>query len=152
MTAKDTPPMTQPPGDPMADWDLIDGYTRADALADGTLIAVPTDVAANAGFRCHVALTRAAWEDCVAWEAADNARKGTVQDEAGRLWDVAWMASREISRVRPGGHGPIPVPFAVFRVPRGGPATYPLPVGLVAWLGPGDDGEPVITITRPEED
>lgn len=138
------------PGGAMAGWDLIDGYTRADALAEGTLIAVPSDVAANAGFRCHVAITKAAWDDCIAWDAGDNTRKGTVQDEVGRLWDVTWMASRELSRVRLDRAGP--VPFTVYRVPRPGPVTRPLPAGLIAWLGPGDDGEPVITITRPEED
>jgi hypothetical protein len=144
--------MTHPdaPSDATARWDLIDGYTRADTLADSTLIAVAADVAANAGFRGHVAITKAAWDDCVAWDAGDNTRKGTVQDETGRLWDVTWMAARELGRVRPDSAGP--VPFTVYRVPRPGAATRPLPTGLIAWLGPGDDGEPVITITRPEED
>jgi hypothetical protein len=144
--------MTHPgsPDGATARWELIDGYTRADALADGTLIAVPADVAENAGLRCHVAISMAAWDDCVAWDAGDNARKGTVQDETGRLWDVAWMAGRELRRVRPDRAGP--VPFIIYRVPRPGVATRPLPAGLIAWLDPGDDGEPVITITRPEED
>jgi hypothetical protein len=134
----------------MAGWDHTDGYTRAAAIEDDTLIAVHADLAANAGFCCPVALTKAAWDDCVAWEAADNVRKGTVQDEAGRLWDVVWMAGRELDRVRPDRPGP--VPFTIYRVPRGGTTTHPLPAGLVAWLGPDDDGESVITITRPEED
>ncbi len=121
----------EPPGDPMAGWDLIDGYTRADALADGTLRAVSADVAGNARFRCPVAITRAAWDDCVAWDATDNARKGTVQDEDGRLWDVAWMAGRELDRIRP--EGPGPVPFTVYRVPRPGMTPHPLPAG--PWPG-----------------
>ena len=130
--------------------DLIDGYTRSEALADGLLIEVPADLAASAGFRCPVALTRAAWDDCVAWDATDSKRKGTVQDQDGRLQDVAWIAGRQLDRVGPDGPGP--VPFTVYRVPRGGATTHPLPAGLVAWLGPGDDGGPAITITRPEED
>jgi hypothetical protein len=140
----------RPAGDSAGGEDLIDGYTRAAALADGVLIAVPPGMAANAGFRCAVALTRQAWDDCVAWDATDNARKGTAQDQDGRLRDVAWMAGRELDRVRPDGPGP--VPFTVCRVPRAGMTTRQLPAGLVAWLGPGDDGEPVVTITRPEED
>jgi len=136
--------------DPAGGEDLIDGCTRAAALADGILIAVPPGMAANAGFRCPVALSRQAWDDCVAWDATDNTRKGTVQDQDGRLWDVAWMAGRELDRIRPDGPGP--VPFTVYRVPRDGMTTQPLPTALIAWPSPGDDGEPVITITRPEED
>ena len=47
-----------------------------------------------------VALTSAAWADCVEWADAIEARKGyTGQSESGRFWDVAWMlaSSRFIS-------------------------------------------------------
>src|SRR5262249_23700188 len=54
----------------------------ATSIRDGILI----DTAREAGIRYPVALTRAAWERCVAVPA------GVVcQDEPGRLWDVAWM-------------------------------------------------------------
>ena len=75
-------------------WPVISSYSRAEAIADGTLIAVPEKIAGEASWSCPVALTRAAWEDCVAWDATDNDRKGTLQSEDGRLWDVLWMASR----------------------------------------------------------
>jgi len=55
------------------DADLIHSYTRAEALADGTLIDV-SETAREAGFRVPVALTRAAWFDCVAWTAEDSQR------------------------------------------------------------------------------
>jgi hypothetical protein len=43
-------------------------------------------VAREAGIRYPVALTRAAWEKCVA------VPPGVLgQDEGGRLWDVLWM-------------------------------------------------------------
>jgi hypothetical protein len=65
--------------------DLIHAYTRADALRDGVLIDVSA-TAGEAGIRYPVALTRAAWERCVAVPPG-VAR----QDEAGRLWDVVWL-------------------------------------------------------------
>jgi hypothetical protein len=67
------------------DEDLIHRYTRADALRDGVLVDV-SQTAREAGFKFPVALTRAAWERCVA------VPPGVVcQDEAGRLWDLLTM-------------------------------------------------------------
>jgi hypothetical protein len=60
----------------------IHAYTRADAIRDGVLIDVSA-VAREAGIRYPVALTRAAWERCVA-----VAPGVLCQAEAGRLWDV----------------------------------------------------------------
>jgi hypothetical protein len=47
------------------DPDLISAYSRSEALADGLLVDV-TETAREAGFLYPVALTRAAWELCVA--------------------------------------------------------------------------------------
>jgi hypothetical protein len=44
---------------------VIHQYSRADALADGVLIDA-TELAREAGFRYPVALTSAAWHECVA--------------------------------------------------------------------------------------
>lgn len=124
---------------------VIYAYSRADAIADGTLIDV-TEPAREAGFRLPVALTAAAWADCVEWSAADSQRQ-TLQDEAGRLWDVVWMASiaaRQAQGER--------VAFQLYRVPRGGRATRPRLTTLHLHIGPGDAGEPVITILMPNED
>jgi hypothetical protein len=68
------------------------------------------------------------------------------QDEAGRLWDVLFLlvlAARrsEGAEVRFGVH--------VRNDNREG--TPPL-VQLKALCGPGDDGEPVITVMLPDED
>lgn len=138
--------MTRETGTGM-DWQLIHSYSRAEAIADGTLTEVPAKIAAEAGWTCPVAMTRAAWEDCVAWDEADNARKGTVQDEAGRLWDVVWMASRFTKGKRESR-----ALFPVHRVPRSGRAIMPRKVILAAVAGPGDDGELTITIMREGED
>ena len=53
----------------------IHSYTRAQAIEDGQLIDVST-VAREAGIVWPVALTSAAWDDCVAWTDETEARKG----------------------------------------------------------------------------
>ena len=68
--------------------DLIYSYSRAQAVSDGVLLYV-TDLAKEAGFRFPVALTSAAWADCVAWRAGS---RSNGQSEAGRLWDVLTTA------------------------------------------------------------
>jgi hypothetical protein len=58
--------------------DLIHRYTRADALRDGVLIDVSA-AAREAGIRWPLALTAAAWANCVAVPAG-----AVCWDEAGR--------------------------------------------------------------------
>ena len=124
----------------------IHGYSRAQALADGVLVDV-SEVAKEAGFRVPVALTVAVWEQCVAWSERDSARQ-TPQDESGRLWDVLWMAYIAARRAS----GSCRVPYQLHVVPRGGKATRSRLVTLHMHIGPGDDGEAVITIMQPHED
>jgi hypothetical protein len=136
----------------MNDWQIIHSYSRAQAIADGVLVAVPADIARQAGFIVPVALTRAVWDDCVAWTDADTDATGAPQDETGRLWDVLWMSShaarRSAGRCR----------VRLVRIPRDfrpddeNLEPEPQLVELVMAVGPGDCGEPVITIMQPGED
>ncbi len=127
---------------------LIDGgvmiyaYTRAQAIDDGTLVDA-SDLARDAGFKVPVALTAKVWVDCVAW---DQTREVTPQDETGRLWDVLAMAHLA-ARGRPHTGR---LSFSVLRIGCG--RLRPSRVTLALVLGPGDQGEPVITIMQPEED
>lgn len=127
------------------DADLIHRYTRADALEDGTLVDV-TETAKGVGFSIPVALTWTAWSDCIAWAEEDNERV-VYQDESGRLWDLLWMAinaarrNTEASRLE----------FKVLRVPRDSRTGQPVSVTLVLDIGPGDQGEAVITIGFAED-
>jgi hypothetical protein len=89
-----------------------------------------------------VALTAAAWAKCVTVPPGV-----TFQDEAGRLWDVAWMLACAIRR---GGSGP-EVRFAL-HVRNDNREGIPPLVRLKAVCGPGDDGAPCITVMLPEED
>ena len=138
---------TPPEGGLFHPSDLISSYTRAQAIADGVLIDV-TETAKEAGFRIPVALTRAAWADCVEWSETDTKRQ-VPQDQAGRLWDVLWMASNAIKRART---SICSVMFDLYRVPRGGLATKPRRATLQVICEPGDQGEPVVTIMLPGED
>ncbi|WP_374259067.1 DUF6573 family protein [Aquabacterium sp.] len=126
--------------------ELIYSFSRAQAIEDGVLIDV-TETAQEAGFRLPVALTSAAWHQTVEWTDVDT-RRQTPQDESGRLWDVVWMAYLAARRAS----GGCRVQFNVLVVPRGGAARRPRLMALVMNIGPGDDGEPVITLMLPNED
>lgn len=125
--------------------ELIYSYTRAQALEDGVLVDV-SDLAEEAGFRYPVAMTRAAWVDCVEWSDLDS-EKQICQSGVARLWDVLFLAAHAARR-SVGNH----LTFAVHRVPRDGHATQPDEVTLQMLIGPGDRGEPVMTILMLGED
>jgi hypothetical protein len=122
------------------DADLIHRYTRAEALADGVLIDV-TATARQAGFKYPVALTAAAWETCVAVPPGV-----ACQDEAGRLWDVLFLLALAAGR----SSGDL-IRFAVHVRNDNREGTPPI-VRLKALCGPGDRGEPVVTVMLPTED
>ena len=127
--------------------EVIYSYTRAQAIDDGVLIDA-TEMARNAGFKWPLALTVAAWADCVAWSEDDNEHQ-VYQDQSGRLWDVLFMAS---FAVRTANDADRQLQFGLQRIPRNGCSTESQRLALKLILGPGDDGEPVITIMLPEED
>lgn len=120
--------------------DVIHSYSRSQAIADGILIDVTT-TAKEAGLKLPVALTAAVKAKCVTVPA-----KVVCQDEAGRLWDVLWMLRHYISRSA--GGSVLTFHVRVRNTNRRG--TPPI-VTLKAVCGPGDNGEPVITIMLPEE-
>ena len=126
--------------------DEIYRYTRAQAIQDGVLVdAGPT--AKEVGFKLQVALTSAVWSDCVAWTDSDS-RKMPFQDQSGRLYDVLFMAAFAIRTSADSGGRLL---YELYRVPRDGYSTEAKPVTLKLIIGPGDQGEPVLTILLPEE-
>ena len=127
--------------------EVISVYTRAQALADGVLVDAGP-MAREAGFRWPVALTTAAWEDCVAWSESDSDRQ-THQDQSGRLWDVLFMAAYAARANAAAGPE---LRFELYRVSRDGHSTEAELTTLKLIVGPGDDGEPVMTILLPNED
>ena len=127
--------------------DVVSTYTRAQALADSVLVDAGP-LARDAGLTWPVALTAAAWDDCVVWTEADTQRQ-VYQDQTGRLWDVLLMAAHAIRRRSNTGRVLL---FDLYRVPRDGKATHPRRTTLKLFAGPGDAAEPVLTITLPHED
>ena len=127
--------------------DIISTYTRAQAIEDGVLIDISL-TAKEAGFEWPVAITAGAWADCVAWSDTDSQAQ-VYQDQSGRLWDVIFMAFQAISLSRETGDRLL---FRLYRVPRDGHSTDAELTTLKLIVGPGDSGEPVITILLANED
>jgi len=127
--------------------DIIDSYSRAQAIEDGVLVDV-TATAREAGIKYPTAITRAAYEKYVAWTAEDNERKGALQDESGRLWDVLSML--RFAALRSGGGSRLD--YTLYVVPREGPSVTAALVQLKSICGPGDTAAPVLTVMLPEED
>lgn len=124
---------------------VIYAYTRAQAIADGVLVDV-TETAEEVGFKLPVAITEAL-HNCLTPTKADQA---IGQDYDGRLWDVIWLAAFTIKLADPGTDT---VSFTVelqeVDVKSGQPKKVDL--RLRAVCGPGDEGEPVVTIGFPED-
>lgn len=120
--------------------DIIDVYTRAQAIDDGVLVDVST-VAKEAGIKFPTAMTRAVWCEIV---ELDDIAKSHGESEQGRLWDVLWMFRVAI---KAGIQGDTIRYYLI--ATKGGRQHR---VELKAICGPGDTLEPVITIMLPDED
>ena len=127
--------------------DVIYSYSRKDAISDGVLIDI-TKTANEAGIILPTAITDTAWSDCVEWDESDSDRKQVPQDTDGRLWDVVSMAYYAIRNAKERSS----ILFSLYRVPRYGKARTAQKVSLKIVIGPGDNGEPVLTIMMPGED
>ena len=124
---------------------VIYAYTRAQAIADGVLVDV-TETAEEVGFKLPVAITEAL-HNCLTPTKADQA---IGQDYDGRLWDVLWLAAFTI-KLEEQGSDTVTFTFVQQEVePKSGqPHNVDLRLRFVC--GPGDEGEPVVTIGFPED-
>jgi hypothetical protein len=124
------------------DAEVIYAYTRAQAIEDGVLVDV-SETAREAGIKFPVALTRAVWVNYV------EVPEGVVaQDESGRLWDILWMLRCQIRRSQGD-----TLHFQLYlRNHNRERLTRRDLVTLRAVCGPGDNGEPVVTIMLQDED
>lgn len=120
--------------------DIIDVYTRAQAIEDGVLVDVSA-VAKEAGIKYPAAMTRAVWCDVV---EPDDIAKSHGESEQGRLWDVLWMLT---AAIKAGIQGDT---IRYYLIATKGGRQHK--VELKAVCGPGDTTEPVITIMLPDED
>jgi hypothetical protein len=125
---------------------VIYAYTRRQAIEDGVLIDV-TKTAKEAGITFPVAVTHELWSSLIEPSAA---LEEFGQSSAGRLWDVLWMFA--VSARRTEGDR---LDFGVIFMQEGRSKASGYvheEIVLKALIGPGDEGEPVITIMLPHED
>ena len=145
--------------------DIIDIYTRRQAIDDGVLMQlsgpgyqgdqwIPAMVA-EAGFRYPIAMTATAFVQCVSPIDGEGEQLAPCQDIKGRLRDVLWMLRVAIRGVQ----SPRDILRFSLRVVPNVPTNYSKPnpprpkiVHLKAMCGPDDDGSPCLTIMLPEED
>ena len=121
--------------------DVISTYSRQDAIEDGVLVDVSQSNAyRDAGFAYPVALTTAVFEI-----VNGISPRHAHETFDARLYDVLFLA-RIAARRHPNADT---VHFQVLMTPRHGPRrTFTFKM----ICGPGDDGEPVLTILLPDED
>jgi hypothetical protein len=132
-------------GDPFGGAEVVYRYTRARALADGVLVEL-TGWAREAGFILPVACTAGVWAGCV---VPDESLRLRGQSEQGRAHDLLSALRAAIARTRGGTPAADRLAFDVLFLL---PPRQLVPVRLVAVCGPGDAGEPVLTVLLPGED
>jgi len=121
--------------------EVIFSYTRKEAIEDGVLVDV-SEMAKEAGIKYPVAVTRQLWEEYI---VPDEAEEKLGQSIEGRLWDLLVMFTFNAKR-------------AEGEILYFGVGFYQSELDRVeakkvkAVIGPGDQGEPVITIMLPHED
>lgn len=121
--------------------EVIHAYTRAQALEDGVLADI-SDLAREAGFKFPVAVTQGVWEVLNPTKELQEAG----QDLNGRTWDLLTILRLAIRKAA----SPDEVRFAPLFIRKAGQAAEP--VTMWAKCGPGDEGEPVITVMLRGED
>lgn len=127
------------------DFEVISTYTRAQAIEDGTLIALGR-FAERHGVRWPVAVTPGALACSQSWIRNDEP---TDED---RLDDIGAALAQELRTKKRMGAAVVPglkvkLPRLFARVDG---ELQPAPVVYI--IGPGDKGEAVITVTLEDED
>ena len=126
---------------PFEDAPVIYRYTRQQALEDGVLVDMSA-WAKETGFTIPVACTAAVWNQYI---VPPEGTKELGQSERGRAHDVLWMLYVAIKRSQGGDHVMYTLTF--LHAPNRQET-----VELKSICGPGDDGEPVLTIMLTTED
>ena len=125
----------------------ISHYSRAQAIEDGILVDV-SETAREAGFTIPVAVTRTVWNRLV---ALPQGYRG-FQDEAGRLWDVLWMARHCALGSSNSDRVTMCVHVRDIRKDLRDSNRPPRKHFPMVAIGSGDADEPVVTIMFSEDD
>ncbi len=129
----------------------IHAYTRAAAIKDGVLVDVDAVLGAHKMRSCMrwpIACTARVW----AWiQPTAEEERGAGQSVAGRLHDV--MSMMYFAAVAaPRGQAEVPFQVLFYCGPARRQPQELMLVPLKMHVGPGDTGEPVVTLMLPEED
>ena len=135
------------PGNATRSASVIDAYTRAQAIEDGILVDV-SDIAREAGFTIPVAVTRTVWDRLI---ALPEGYRG-FQDQAGRLWDVLWMARHYARRASNRDRVRMCVLVRDVRKDLRDSNRAPRKHFPIVAIGAGERGEAAITIMFAEDD
>ena len=123
------------------DASIVYSYSRKQALADGVLF----DLSIPVGEIGHVACTAAVYHRYL---VPDKIMEAMGQSLEGRTHDLLWMMCCKIDEARLAHTLSERMTFkTIFLMPPGKLVT----VNFVVTCGPGDTGEPVITIMLPNE-
>ena len=128
---------------PFEDAPVIFSYTRAQAIEDGVLVDL-TAWAKETGFKVSVACTSTVWQGYV---VPPRGTESLGQSERGRAHDLLWMLYVAIKTSKDAPRNQIL--YQVLFLQKPGKMEE---VTLKAHFGPGDNGEPVVTIMLPSED
>lgn len=116
-------------------------YTRTNALVDSALVDA-TETAREAAFRVPVALTQSVWSDVNDLSGRDVEAGQSLE---GRLWDLLRMAALAAGL-------PENRYCAEFVYHLVMPVSVRNNYRAKCHVGPGDEGEPVVTVLLPDED
>ena len=122
-------------------FEVIDVYTRAQAIEDGVLIDVSPVAMAEHGFRYPVAVTERVWAEVV----IPPGEVATWQDDLGRLNDLLTCLKYGIKRSQKASE-------VIFKMDVINEGEKRKTITLKGTCTPGDNLEPVITVMFPDED
>lgn len=114
--------------------EVIFSYTRAQAIADGVLVDLSQIEVTRQHWKHHLACTS------TVWAIIENALKVPGQDVNGIVHDISTMAKLAIRTARE-------VEQVFFKAIIDGQSH-----AFKLHIGPGDAGEPVLTLMLPNED
>ena len=126
---------------PFSDFTIISTYTRADALADGVLIDI-TPTAQTYGFKLPFAISDALYHG---YMMPPEGLLGQGQSLEGRMHDLLTLAMVAARGCRDGNRIELEALFLM----RPGQLEK---VRCVLHVGPGDEGEAVLTLMLPEDE
>jgi hypothetical protein len=126
----------------MSDWEIIDSYSRAQAIKDGVLIDV-TEHANKVGIRYPLAITANLFHQYI---EPTKELEAQGQSLLGRLADVFQQL---ITTIKQAGEHDVEIHFLVGFLMN---SRRKENIGVWACVDGGDDGNPVITIMLEGED